>query len=186
MDQVEKDSTSIVEDVPTWLKLITSLSSTLNKIAASIAAILLVLMVALILIEIVLRFFSLSTFMTDVLVGYGAAAITFLALGWTLEQGSMIRVNAFTQRLNHRSSQIAAGFSIFSTLVLVSYLIYFEWSSVIKLFSRGRKSEHYFQIPLWIPETIFLVGLILLALQLIVLALRLIVTDQQDNKTLKL
>ena len=56
-----------------------------------------------------------------------------------------------------------------------------------KLFARGSVSQHYLPIPLWIPEAIFLAGLLLLALQLVVRALRLAtggVHDADDTLTL--
>jgi len=115
---------------PSWLKGISVTSTFINKIAAGLAAILLVLMVGLILVEIVLRFFSRSTFMTDVLVGYGVAAITFLALGWTLEQGSMIRISAVTQRLGRIPRFIAEVFSIIVAQAIVIWLMFFVWRSI--------------------------------------------------------
>lgn len=171
---------------PEWLKAISITSTTLNKMAAAVSATLLVLMVTLILVEIVLRFFSRSTFMTDVLVGHGVAAITFLALAWALEQGSMIKISAITQNLGRVSGFLAEAFSIALSQVIVLWLMYFVWRSVVKLWSRGTTSEHYLPIPLWIPETIFFVGLALLALQLLVKFLRLITVGQSKDQLLKL
>lgn len=171
---------------PNWLKPLSFFSTALNRIAAGAAAILLVMMVGLILIEIVLRFFSRSTFMTDVLVGYGVAAITFLALGHTLEQGSMIRISALTQRLSRIPRLLAAGFSIVTVELLAVWLMFFEWRSISKLWIRGTSSQHSLPIPLWIPEAIFFIGLGLLALQLLVLFLRLVAHGNAENAILKL
>lgn len=172
--------------IPKWLSAIAKVSSTLNWIAACVAAILLTLMVGLVLVEIVMRLFSRSTFMTDVLVGFGVAAITFLALGWTLEQGSMIRITALTQRLNGIPRFIAELFSIVMTISIVTWLMSFVWRSLEKLWSRGTVSEHYMPIPLWIPEIIFLIGLGLLALQLLVRLLRLLSVGLDEDELLKI
>lgn len=149
------------------------LSSILNRIAAVVAAILLVLMTLHILVEIAMRFFGGSTFMADALVGYGVAAITFLAVAWALEKGSMIRVSVVTSLMAPRVRGLADGLATLSTLALILFLASYQWSTVSKLFERGSTSPHYLPIPLWIPEAIFLVGLLLLALQLVVRALRL-------------
>lgn len=171
---------------PGWLRAIAALSSRLNRIAAGVAAVLLVLMVGLILVEIVLRFFSRSTFMADALVGHGVAAITFLAVGWALEQGSMIRVSVVTSRLGPVTGFIAEAFSIVLVEILVLGLLYFEWRAIAKLWKRGSTTEHYLPIPLWLPEAIFFAGLSLLALQLLVRFCRLLATGRATDTRLKL
>ena len=171
---------------PSWLKVIALVSSTLNRVAAAAAATLLTLMVTLILVEIVLRFFSRSTFMADALVGHGVAAITFLALGWALEQGTMIRISVVTQRLRPGARFVLGVLSILAAEVLVVWLMFFEWRAITRLWIRGTTSEHHLPIPLWIPEAFFFVGLALLAIQLVVMFFKLIVLGQQDEATLKL
>ena len=79
-------------DDPAWLAFVSRVSSSLNLLCAVISAVIIAMMTLLIIIEICLRFFSLSTFMADTLVGYGVAATTFLAAAWALEHGAMIRV----------------------------------------------------------------------------------------------
>ena len=171
---------------PLWLDLIVFFSSALNRVAAAVAAVLLTLMVALILVEIVLRFFSHSTFMADALVGYGVAAITFLALGWTLEQGSMIRVSVVTRRLPAKAQFAAEAFAIIATEVLIILLLRFQWRLVAKLWDRGSVSEHYLPIPLWIPAAIFFVGLLLLSFQLLAKLCLLFVRGLSSDAKLKI
>lgn len=172
---------------PGLLRIVSRLSSYLNRTAAAIAAVILVLMVTLILVEIVLRLFSLSTFMADALVGRGVAAITFLAMGWTLEQGSMIRIQVVTSLLPPRLRGVVAGFAMIATEALVLWLIWYQYRTFARLWARGTTTEHHLPIPLWIPEGIFLVGLCLLALSLLVLFLRLLVHGgDSDSEALRL
>lgn len=172
--------------MPRWLRALTATSSTLNRIAAAVAAILLVLMVCLILVEIVLRAFSRSTFMADALVGYGVAATTFLALGWALEKGSMIRVSVLVRRFNARMRWWAEAFCVSTAAAMAIFLIGHQWEIVARMWTRGTVSPHYLPIPLWIPEIIFLVGLGLLALQLLVRLYRLAVLGLEEDGSLKL
>ncbi len=169
---------------PGWLRAIGSFSSILNRIAASIAAVILVMMVGLILLEIVLRFFSRSTFMADALVGHGVAATTFLALGWALERGSMIRISVVTRRLRPVARAATEAFAIIATEMLVLGLMYYQWRTVAKLWLRGSVSQHYFPIPLWIPEAILFIGLALLALQLLVKFCRLVALGVERDESL--
>ncbi|MBF9027077.1 TRAP transporter small permease subunit [Rhodobacterales bacterium FZCC0188] len=173
-------------DDPGWLALIARFSSGLNLIAAVLAATFLVLMTSLILLEISMRLFSRSTYMADVLVGYGVAAITFLAAPWALQEGAMIRVSVLTDRMGPRLRWLAEAFTLFCTGYIIWFLMAYQWKTVAKLFLRGSTSEHFIPIPLWIPEGFFLIGLALLLLQIVVRGLRLLVLGHADERALKL
>lgn len=142
------------------------LSSLLNRIAALCAAVILAAMTSLILLEIVLRTFGKSTYMADSLVAYGVSSITFLSLSWVLEKGAMLRVSSLTSIMPKWLQVFAHIFATISTLGMALFLINYQWSKVFLHFARGSTSQHYLPIPLWIPESIFLVGLLLLALHL--------------------
>jgi TRAP-type C4-dicarboxylate transport system permease small subunit len=171
---------------PRWVGSIAALSSRLNTLAAMIAGILLVLMTSLIIVEICLRFFSQSTYMTDVLVGYGVAAITFLAMAWALEKGTMIRVTVITQRLPLPARPWVEGFSLACALGAVGFLLHFQWYIMSRNFIRGTTTQHMLPIPLWIPDAIFFVGLSLLLLQFLVRLLFLLTTRYESEATLVL
>ena len=169
---------------PAWLRVLAAASTRLNLTAAAAAAFLLVLMVALILVEITLRYFSHSTFMADALVGHGVAAITFLAVAWALEQGSMIRISVVTRRLPANFRYATEVFSIAGAEILTVGLMIYQWRLVAKLWNRGSVSQHYLPIPLWLPEAIFFVGLTLLAVQLLVKFCRLLFDGLEPEEQL--
>lgn len=173
-------------DDPRWLHLVAQSSFWLNRIAAIIAAALLVSMTALILLEICMRLFSRSTYMADVLVGHGVAAITFLAAPWALQEGAMIRVSVLTDRLSGWLRWTAEAFCLLSAGYITWFLMVYQWKSVMKLFARGSVSQHYIPIPLWIPESFFLLGLALLMFQFAVRGLRLLAVGHADERALNL
>lgn len=184
-EQSEVDHQALRSE-PRWVGVVAAISSGLNRLAAFAAAFLLVLMTCHILLEIVLRFFSRSTYMADALVGYGVAAITFLALGWALENGSMIRVSVLTQRMPRRLAWCAEMFAVLATGWLMWFLAGYQWRSVSRSFTRGTVSEHYLPVPLWIPEAYFLIGLLLILLHLVVRFLRLITIGNTEEAKLVL
>ena len=147
--------------------------SGISRGAAVVAAAVLVLMVLHILLEIVLRgFFASSTFVLDEFVGYGVAAMTFLSLGYALEQRALIRVQLLLVRTPppaRRGLEIVAAAL---TLGLSLFLIAHFWRSVSRNWSRGAVSQSIAEIPLWIPEGLVLLGLVLFALQLFAHLLR--------------
>nr|WP_277347905.1 TRAP transporter small permease subunit [Salipiger mangrovisoli] len=143
-------------------------------------------MTLLILLEICMRMFSTSTYMADVLVGFGVAAITFLAAPWALEEGAMIRVTALTDMLSGPVRWIVEAFALGSSAAIMWFLAIHQWKTVAKLFERGSVSEHLIPIPLWIPESFFFVGLVLLLLQMLVRALRLVLVGHAEERALTL
>ncbi|MAQ83074.1 MAG: hypothetical protein CMH12_07570 [Maritimibacter sp.] len=186
MPEIEEHHHPEVNDDPAWLAVIARISTALNKLAAVVSAALLVCMTSLILVEIGMRFFSKSTYMADVLVGYGVAAITFLAAPWALEEGAMIRVTVLTDKMKGAVRWIAEAFALASAGALMWFLMMHQWGSVTKLFARGSVSQHFIPIPLWIPEAFFLTGLVLLLFHIVVRALRLLAVGHAEERALTL
>lgn len=180
------ESQSDTHTPPRWVAAIALVSSRLNALAAIIAAVLLVAMASLIVIEIGLRFFSMSTYMTDALVGYGVAAITFLGMAWALENGTMIRVTVVTQLIAERARPWVEGFSLALAIALFIFLSSYQWFILSRDFVRGTTTQHMLPIPLWIPDTIFFVGLVLLTLQFVVRLLLLLTTRYEGESALVL
>ncbi|MBT0963253.1 TRAP transporter small permease [Denitromonas sp. IR12] len=139
-----------------------------------------VLVVALIMVEIVLRgAFATSTFIMDEFVGYGVAAITFLSLGYALESGSLIRVNVLLTHLgNGIVRRLVEAFCVGTTLALAVFIAWYFWKSVARSWARGSVSETVAQVPLWIPEGLVLIGLSIFALQLLAYLLRVLTGGQ--------
>lgn len=171
---------------PPWLALLARLSSVLNRFAAIIAAAILVCMISLILVEITLRLFSLSTHMTDVLVGYGVAFITFLGMAWALESSAMIRVGVVRRIAGSRTKWGMELFSSAATLLMFGYFGTYAFRTMSRDLDRGSLSQHYVQIPLWIPDAVFFTGLMLVALHLIVRIIRLFAVGLIDEPELEL
>lgn len=159
---------------PTWLAALARVSSVLNRAAAILAAAVLVAMISLILVEIGLRLNSRSTHMTDVLVGYGVACITFLAMAWALETSAMIRVGIVRRMAAAPLKWGMEMFSALGTLAIFLLFIVYVFRSMARNFANGTLSQHYLQIPLWIPDAVFFTGLALASLHLLVRVLRLL------------
>ncbi|WP_176086043.1 TRAP transporter small permease subunit [Martelella sp. HB161492] len=173
-------------DDPKWLRAISHLSTVLNRIAAFAAACILVFMTAFTLLEICLRLFSKSTFMADALVGNGVAAVCFLSAAWALEEGFMIRVKVITDRVGPKIAWACEFFTLIAVEALLLFMAHYQWKTVYKYWSRGTVSETYLPIPLFIPESFFLIGLGLMALQIIVRLLRLLAVGHAEERALTL
>lgn len=147
----------------------------LSKLAGQAAAVILVGMVIHIIFEIILRsFFHTSTFVLDEYVGYGIAAMTYLSLAYAFEEGSLIRVNLLLIRLHGRARRIVEYFCIVATLGITVFIAAFFWRSVKRNWDRGAVSESMAETPLWIPEALVLIGVVLFAIQLFAYLIRLL------------
>ncbi|MCF8105141.1 MAG: TRAP transporter small permease [Desulfohalobiaceae bacterium] len=154
---------------PTPFKAMDTISFHLAKIAAYFSALILVYMVGHIILEITLRaFFSTSTNVLDEFVAYATVSITFLCLAYTLHQGSLIRVGLV---LNWLTGKWRCAFEIFAavtTLGLTGFVIYYFFTKTLwRDFSRGTVSPSIAEVPLWIPESLVFLGLLLFFLQLL-------------------
>jgi TRAP-type C4-dicarboxylate transport system permease small subunit len=144
-----------------------------SRVAAFLACLILMGMVGHILFEIVLRtFFATSTYVLDEFVGYGVAAVTFLALGYSLEHGSLIRVTLLIGRVTARARQILEVLSALATMSVVALLIWFFWLRMARNWTQNRVSSSIAEVPMWIPEAGILLGLCVFWLQLLAYALR--------------
>ncbi|TNF21373.1 MAG: TRAP transporter small permease [Rhodobacteraceae bacterium] len=145
----------------------------ISQATAVIAALALVLMVGFIAVEITMRFFfSTSTFVQDEFLGYGLSICIIWSLGYTLENGSMIKVNLLSARLSETAQRWLTAIGAAATAVVVLGLTYMFWLRAAKAWDRGSVSATSAEMPVWIPETIIAVGLLLFALQLVAHAAR--------------
>jgi len=155
------------------------LSYRLAKSAAYLSGFILVYMVAHVLYEIILRFlFSKSTYVLDEFVAYSTASITFLCFAYSFHEKSLIRVEIVIHRLK---GNVRKTFEIASTAVTLLVVLCLTWYFTVVTFwrdvTRGTVSESIAEVPLWIPELLALIGLILFALQLFVSLLRLLTRE---------
>lgn len=153
---------------------------TLSRLASGLSCILLVAMVIHINLEIVLRsFFDTSTFVLEEVVAYEVAAMVFLALGYTLETGGLIRVTLLLgaidpwPRLRRTVELVCAAIA----LTAFALPIVFFWRSIRSAYERGYSTGTILDLPQWIPEAFVLAGLILFWFQLLAYTLRVLNGD---------
>lgn len=148
-----------------------NIAQRLSKIAAYLSGIILIYMISHILFEIVLRFFfSKSTHVLDEFIGYATASIMFLCLAYSLNEKALIRVGLLINGLTGKIRLAFELFSVLVTIILTSLFIYYFSTKIFWYhFTSGRVSESIAEVPLWIPESLTLVGVSVLWLQLVVL-----------------
>ncbi len=150
------------------LKILDHGARLLSRAGAIMSMVILVAMVLLILVEIVLRAaFSRSTFFSVEIVGYGMATMTFLALGQTMREGGLIKVNALTNVLSPFIRRVLGSVVAVVTLTVFVIPVWVIGRSVIMNYSLGYKSLTIAEVPLWIPEGMMWVGILVFWFQLL-------------------
>ncbi len=145
----------------------------LSRIAAVGACLILIAMTAMILYEITLRsFFSSSTYVLDEFVGYGVAIMTFLSFALALRDGVFIRVALVTANLRPPARRVLEVISCALGTLIFGFVAFYLLKLVLKNFSHGVVSNSIAAVPLWIPQGLVLIGLVLLVLQFALLTIR--------------
>jgi TRAP-type mannitol/chloroaromatic compound transport system permease small subunit len=108
-----------------------------------------------------------STMISDEISGYLNAAAVFLALGYTLREGAFIRVDSVYRKLRGRALLIARWTFTVVTLAAVLVLLYVEAKYVLYLYGANVRSDGLTQTYLYIPQSVLVIGLAVLAAQLV-------------------
>ncbi len=98
----------------------------------------------------------------DDLTAWCMASMAFLGLAHTFKSGEMIRVGLLTDKLTGKAKYVAELFSLVMAAVIIGY---FAWQVVLMTYTSyviDDMSTGVLVIPLWIPQTGFAAGLVIL------------------------
>jgi TRAP-type C4-dicarboxylate transport system permease small subunit len=110
----------------------------------------------------VMREFGLRTGGTDDVVAWFCAAAGFLAMAHTFRRGDFVRVELLIARLGERR---ARQVEVLALLVGASFVAFLLWAAglfVYESWDFGDMANGLVAIPLWIPQSSFVVGALLL------------------------
>jgi len=147
----------------TFVRIVDSLSDWL----ARISGVMLGLMTILILVEIFLwNVFQKTTLIHDEYSAYGLAAIIFMGAGYCLKEKGHIRITLvlgfLPQKLSRAITFVATGI----TTIFMGYLWWYLFKMVSATFRYNSTSGTLTNTPLWIPQTMMLVGAACFLIQL--------------------
>jgi len=145
-----------------------TLSRKLSLWGAFVASGLLIVLILLILLEIVLRyFFNTSTMRADEYSGYLYLALVCFGLGYTFLHDGHIRITVLTAKISSKSSSLVDIFTGLVTLGLLGFILYrtvlLTWDS----YQTGVVSEAVSATPLFIPQLALPLGFALFMLSVI-------------------
>lgn len=157
----------------------------INRVVALAAGGMLLLCVALILAEIVLRRFGAGFGGTDELSGYVMAIATAWGLSWALVERAHVRIDLLRARLGQRGRGVFDILALWSMAAVVITVAWKSWSVLEKTLSTGATANTALGTPLWIPQTLWWAGWVWFAICCAifsVIALALMLSGRADEQ----
>ncbi|UCD33361.1 MAG: TRAP transporter small permease [Desulfobacterales bacterium] len=143
------------------------ITESISDWVARISAVTLGLMTILILVEIFLwNVFEKTTLIADEYCAYGLAAIIFLGAGYCLKEKGHIRITLVLGFLPDKVAQIITFLSSGITTIFMGYLWWYLFKMVKSTYRYSSTSGTLTNTPLWIPQTIMLIGAACFLIQL--------------------
>jgi len=140
---------------------------------ARISGVMLGLMTLLILVEIFLwNIFQKTTLIADEYCAYGLAAIIFLGAGYCLKEKGHIRITLVLGFLPEKLSRIITFLATTITTVFMGYLWWYLFKMVRSAVRYNSTSGTLTNTPLWIPQTLMLIGAACFFIQLVAVTIR--------------
>ena len=102
------------------------------------------------------------------IVGYLMAGVVFLVLADTFRSGRHIRIEIFVKMLPEKAQHAVEVLVLALSSTFVCFFVRMAWKTVMRSHRYGsRDSWGILEVPLYIPQLVMLIGLILLALLLV-------------------
>jgi len=98
----------------------------------------------------------------DDIVAWLCAASAFLALGHTFRRGELVRIGLVVDRLPPRTRRAVALAALGITVAFVAYMAYAVARFVFESWKFSEVAQGLIQIPIWIPQTSFVLGALVL------------------------
>ncbi len=134
---------------------------------AHLAAFCVCLIAAGVLLQVILRFFGTSLPGGIEIATFALVGASFLALAHTFRHNVHIRVTMITSRIDPRRRRYFEIWSLAVSLVISVWFTFYCIGMAWDAYVFGDRSDGLLSIPLWIPQTMMLLGIGLLALSLI-------------------
>jgi TRAP-type C4-dicarboxylate transport system permease small subunit len=130
--------------------------------SGALAAVCLASIAAVMLAQAGMREFGFLLRGADDIVAWLCAACAFLALGHTFRRGELVRIGLVADRLPPRVRRPVALAALAVSLAFVGYMLYAVARFVYESWKFNEVAQGLIAIPIWIPQTSFVAGALIL------------------------
>ncbi len=99
--------------------------------------------------------------------GFFLAATSFLALAYTLRVGGHIRVSLLLQHMGPRSRRVAEFWSVSAGAFIAGFFTWYTIGLALESLEFDDRSTGIVSMPLWVPQAVMAVGLLILTIALV-------------------
>jgi len=118
------------------------------------------------------KIFAVSLGGADELSGYAFAIGSAWAFAFALLRRANVRVDALYQHLPRKACAVLDVVALVALGVFVAYLAYYAWDVLATSWSLSAKSNSALKVPMWIPQSLWVAGLLLFLVTLALLLTR--------------
>ena len=134
---------------------------------AFLSAIFMILIVALIAVEILIRsVFNSSTLISDEYSAYFFVGVVLLGLAFTLKEEGHIRITLLTSVLGDKGRAFLDLFATVLAIVITTFALYYAGEMVYDSWSLGMRADSISETPIYLSQMVIPLGLLMLDLQL--------------------
>ncbi|WP_395685660.1 TRAP transporter small permease [Caenimonas koreensis] len=139
----------------------------LYVVSGAIGAVFIALICVLMIAQSVLREFHVRTGAVNDIVSWFCAAASFFAMAHAFKHGDFVRVTLLLEKLSDGKRRILELVSLIIGTVCVAYLAFWANKFTYDSFMFDEKAQGLLAIPMWIPQSSFALGSILLLVALV-------------------
>jgi len=144
-----------------------------TSISGNAAIIFLVAAVLLINVSVVTRYaLSAPLHFVEEISGYFVVAIVFLGLADTLRAERHIRIDVVFIHLSKKIQNTLEILSFILGLIFTGVFAWLTWQTVLDSYQIGMTSEGLWEVPLYLPQLLMPIGLVILILQILAYSIR--------------
>lgn len=138
----------------------------LSLLAKRLSEIGIVAMTAMITYEVIARYvFRAPTRWTSDVATTTMIWLTFLAMGYCLREGHMIRITAVIGQLADRGRKYAEALGLLAVLIFSVFAVWIATNAMVDSIAFGRRQPSMLRMPSWINELPIILGFLILSLQ---------------------
>lgn len=149
------------------MKKLIAVIEALSKAGGYISGLFMILIVLLIVVEIVARtVFNASTLISDEYSAYFFVAVVMSGLAFSMKEGAHIRISIVRSRLSQQGQRILDLVVLLIALILSCFALYHAILMTYDVWDLGMTADSISETPIFIPQLVIPVGLLLFILQL--------------------
>lgn len=112
-------------------------------------------------------FFDAPSGWVNEIAGYLVAGTVFLGAAYALRNGHMISISLLVDKLPPRAYRFVVGIGLLVSFMALLVAIYYVGDYVFNNYLIDRRSNTQLRVPLWMPQSVMFVGLVIVAVEML-------------------